>query len=167
MYDREKLKAKAVQYCELARTSLTRELGFGTQGIVYETGHNTAIKVYDRDDGYARERSVYLRLKERSITSIRGMNIPRFETFSDELLVLEMSIVHVPCIIDFGGAYIDKPPAHLARDESWMEQKAEEFGENWEEAQAVIRELEHRADIYLADINIGNIKFGEKLAGTG
>ena len=162
MYNREKLKAKAVRYCELNRASVARELGFGTQGIVYATTHKTAIKVYDREDGYKRERDVYLRLKERGIQTIRGMNIPRFETYSDALHVLEMSIVHVPCIIDFGGAYLDNAPYHVLRDDTWKEQMSEQFGEKWEEAQAVIRELEFRAEICLADINTGNIKFLEK-----
>ena len=50
----------------------------------------------------------------------------------------------------------------MVRDEIWREQKKEEFGNNWEEAQAVIREVEHRADIWLADVNTGNIKFSEE-----
>ena len=62
-------------------------------------------------------------------------------------------------MLDFGSAYLDEAPEHLVRDEFWHEQKAEEFGDHWEEAQAVIREIEHPADIYLADVNNGNIKF--------
>lgn len=46
-------------------------------------------------------------------------------------------------------------------DKAKLKAKAEEFGDNWEEAQAVIREIEFRADIWLADINTGNIKFPE------
>ena len=87
------------------------------------------------------------------------MSIPRIVGWDDELLTFEMSIVHVPCVIDFGGAYLDTPPDHMTRDAIWETQKSEEFGENWERAKSVIREIEHRVDIWLADINTGNIKF--------
>ena len=49
----------------------------------------------------------------------------------------------------------------MVRDEIWMQEKADEFGENWQQAQAVIRELEYRANICLSDVNTGNIKFQE------
>ena len=160
-YDKAKLKVKADQYCQKNSTIVARELGFGTQGVVYKTLHNTAIKAYALREGYRRERDVYARLKERNISSIRGLSIPRIVNWNDSLLVFEMSIVQVPCIIDFGGAYLDTPPPHMHRDELWHEQKAEEFGENWAEAQAVIKEIEYRAGIWLADVNTGNIKFSK------
>lgn len=130
--------------------------------MVFKTKRNTAIKVYNLKEGYERERDVYLRLKERNIQSIRGLTIPRIMRWDDNLYVFEMSVVHVPCMIDFGGAYIDNPPGHMVRDELWREGKAEEFGDNWEEAQRVIREFEHRAGIWLSDVNTGNIKFSPK-----
>ena len=46
--------------------NIIQELGHGTQGVVYQTNTNTAIKVYDLLSGYERERNIYLRLKERS-----------------------------------------------------------------------------------------------------
>lgn len=128
---------------------------------MYKTQHNTAIKVYDLKQGYQRERDVYKRLKERDIRSIRGLSIPRIVNWDDTLYVFEMSVVHVPCVIDFGGASLDSPPDHMIRDEIWKNQKAEEFGNNWQEAQAVIMEIEYRADIWLADVNTGNIKFSD------
>ena len=158
-YDKAKLKAKADEYCRQNNTILSREIGFGTQGVVYKTQHNTAIKVYDLKEGYQRERDVYTRLKERKIQSIRGLSVPRILNWDDELSVFEMSIVAVPCILDFGGAYLDVAPDHMCRDEIWLAQKSEDFGQNWEEAQSVIKEIEFRADIWLADVNSGNIKF--------
>jgi hypothetical protein len=64
-------------------------------------------------------------------------------------------------MLDFGGAYLDYLPEHLNRDDVWFKDKQIEFGDNWEEAMSVIREIEHRADLWLADINTGNIKFGD------
>ena len=125
IYDKAKLKAKAEKYCERNKSIISRELGFGTQGVVYKTQHTTAVKVYDLEKGYFREKNVYLRLKDRGIREIRGLNIPRIENWDNELLVFEMSIVHVPCMLDFGSAYLDEAPEHLVRDEFWLEQKAE------------------------------------------
>ena len=158
-YDKNNLESKAKTYCRLRGLILTRELGFGTQGVVYKTSRNTALKVYDLADGFNREIDVYFRLQERRITHIRGMSVPRIMDFDADLLAFEMSIVRVPCVLDFGGAYLDEKPDHMSRDESWFSSKAFEFGENWDEAQAVIRELEYRGDLWLADVNTGNIKF--------
>jgi hypothetical protein len=159
-YDRKKLLENAQLFCSANRNSIAAEIGYGTQGIVYKTNRNTAVKVHHLSQGYERERGVYARLTERSIVSSRGFSIPRIFAWNDDLLVFEMSIVHVPCVLDFGGAYLDLLPDHLQRDELWLEQKAQEFGENWLEAQSIIRDIEFRADIWLADVNTGNIKFG-------
>lgn len=103
-----------------------------------------------------------MRLRERDIQSVRGMTIPRIMNWDDGLLAFEMSIVHVPCLLDFGGAYLNNPPEHMVRDDTWQADKSEEFGENWLEAQNVIKEIEFRADIWLVDVNSGNIKFQPK-----
>ena len=127
--------------------------------MVFLTSRNTAIKVYNLREGYFRERNIYRRLKDRGIESIQGFTIPRIESWDDRLLLFEMSVVHVPCILDFGGAHLDNAPEHMKRDQTWLAEKSEEFGDNWEAAQSIIREIEHRADIWLSDVNTGNIKF--------
>ncbi len=91
--------------------------------------------------------------------TVRGLMIPRIKNWDDQLFAFEMSMVHVPCVLDFGGAYLDQRPEHVIRDDQWFEEKASEFGENWQEAQAVIREIECRGDIWMSDVNTGNIKF--------
>jgi hypothetical protein len=52
------------------------------------TNTNTAIKVYDLLSGYVRERNIYLRLKERSIDSIRNFKVPRIIDWNDDLFIL-------------------------------------------------------------------------------
>jgi hypothetical protein len=37
----------------------------------------------------------------------------RILEWDDKLYILEMSIVHVPCVLDFGGAYLDKRLDHF------------------------------------------------------
>ena len=88
--------------------------------MVFKTSENSAIKVHSLKQGFVRELSIYLRLQERRIDNIRGLIVPRLLNFDKELLVLEMSIVHVPCILDFGGSYLDEAPEHVVRDEEWI-----------------------------------------------
>ncbi len=158
-YNKLDLDTNAAKYCLDANTSIVDVLGFGTQGCVYLTGKNTALKIHAMPVGYQRELAVYQRLKEEKIHVIRGLQVPRLVAFDDKLLAIEMSIVHVPCLLDFGSAYLDEDPEHVRFDSHWFSEKEEEFGENWEEAQAVIRELMGRVGIFLADVNTGNIKF--------
>lgn len=162
VYNKNKIKEKAILYCQRQGIKIIQELGHGTQGIVYQSSNNSAIKVYDLFDGYTRERNVYIRLKERLIFSIQNFKVPRLLNWDDDLFALEMSIVHVPCVLDFGGAYLDNVPKHLpVRDEEWEKEKIEEFESNWEDAKSIIREIELKGDLWLADINTGNIKFEE------
>jgi hypothetical protein len=158
-YDRTALRAKADQYCQGNNTSVKQQLGYGTQGVVFLTERNSVVKVHSLKQGYQRERDAYRRLQERNIVTVRGLMIPRIKNWDDQLFAFEMSMVHVPCVLDFGGAYLDQRPEHVIRDDQWFEEKASEFGENWQEAQAVIREIECRGDIWMSDVNTGNIKF--------
>ena len=160
-YDIQKLTSVADDYCRINHSKVARLLGRGTQGIVFQTVHNTALKIHAREDAYLREIVVYRRLTERKITSIRGFQIPRFLNSDDNLFALEISIVHVPCVLDFGSSHDDEPPEYLGRDEDWLNEKQEEFGDRWEEAQSIISELEYKAGIWLADVNVSNIKFSE------
>lgn len=160
-YNKSTLKANADVYCVNTDTTVTKQLGFGTQGVVFLTKRDTAIKIHALSAGYIRERDIYMRLRDCGVERILGMKIPRLRGWNDDLFVIEMSVVSIPCIIDFGGAYLDTMPDHMVRDDIWLEEKSEEFGDNWKNAQSVIRELEHRANIWLADVNTGNIKFAK------
>lgn len=158
IYDKHALTAKGQVYCERNDTSISFELGHGAQGMVFKTERNSAIKVYNLTSGYFREVSVYRRLADRNIQSVQGFVIPRLFNWDDELFVFEMSVVHVPCIIDFGGAYLTWQE-HVVRNDAWISEKSKEFGVNWERAHSIIRELEYKADICLSDVNSNNIKF--------
>ena len=118
-YNKDALKAKADEDCLVNDTTVTQLLGFGSQGMVFKTQRNSAIKVHSLETGYLRERDIYKRLKDKGIRSICEMMIPRISNWSDRLFIFEMSVVHVPCIIDFGGAYLDEAPDHII----WCEMK--------------------------------------------
>ncbi|HYV34934.1 MAG TPA: hypothetical protein VE988_04465 [Gemmataceae bacterium] len=64
-----------------------------------------------------------------------------------------------PFVLDFGGAYLDKPPDFS--DEvmaDWAVEKQEQFGSRWPEAHAILRHLESYG-VLMVDVNPGNIAF--------
>ena len=89
-------------------------LGFGVHGTVFACvrassfGHN-ALKIHERAIPYYRERDVYVRLLDLEIKVIAGHHVPALIDYDDELLAIEMLIVVRPFLLDFGGAYLDRP----------------------------------------------------------
>jgi hypothetical protein len=81
--------------------------GDGTDGAVWRTANNTAVKVLLDSCKYDTELRCYQRLKERGIDKIFDLQIPVIASHDDELLAIEMDIVEPPFLLDFGKAYID------------------------------------------------------------
>jgi hypothetical protein len=135
---------RAREYAERRGLTLGKELGFGVHGVVFVTdnqtatgraGKQSAVKAHNREVEYVRERDVYLRLLECDVANIRGCEVPQFINCDDELLVLEMTIVSRPYVLDFGGAYLDHAPdfsEEVMAD--WHAEKIEQFGSRWPDA---------------------------------
>ena len=137
--------------------------GFGVHGTVYPcagpTGLRTALKIHEREEPYIRERDVYLRLWEHQLERIRGHHVPQLLDFDDDLLAIEMTVVVRPFVLDFGGAYLDKPPDYDDETlEEWRREKEEQFEHNWPAARSILYALQ-RYGIYVLDVNPGNIAF--------
>jgi hypothetical protein len=49
--------------------------------------------------------------------------VPQLVHYDDELLAIEMTIVSPPFCLDFGGAYLDRPPDYSP--EVWADWEAE------------------------------------------
>ena len=135
-------------------------LGFGKDGNVFASSMATAIKAHARLESYEREVLCYLRLAERAIIEVCGHHVPQLIDFDDQLLIIEMTIVTRPFVLDFAGAYIDAPP-DFPDDvlDQWRTEKAEESGERWPDVLSVMSELQQIAGIHLFDLNRGNIGF--------
>ena len=160
----EILTQHAQTYARRRRLRLAERLGHGVHGIVYaaecnaEPG-NVAIKMHRSRDVHERERDVYLRLREAGAVKILGFNVPQLIRSDDELLVIEMTIVSRPFVLDFAGAYLDSPPSFS--DEIWSEweaEKREQFEQCWPKVQAVLSALEE-FDIYMVDVSPSNVAF--------
>ena len=120
-----------------------------------------ALKVHKQEPDYGRERDAYSRLKERGITTISGCNVPELIAYDDELCVIAMTVVSRPFVLDFGGAYLDRPPDFSQKIlDDWRAEKQEQFGGRWKEVQAILAFLE-ALGIFVIDVNPGNISFGD------
>ncbi|MCY2974206.1 MAG: hypothetical protein NTW52_06015 [Planctomycetota bacterium] len=94
-----------------------------------------------------------------NITHVAGHRIPIMTGSDDELLAIEMTIVSPPFCLDFGGAYLNRPPDYSAEVlEDWREMKSEAFEDNWPKVESILAEF-RSFGVYIADVNPGNIRF--------
>lgn len=136
-------------------------LGDGTDGEVWSTEYDTAIKAHDYQGGYENERDAYLRLAEYGVTAeINGFSIPKMLGYNDELWIIEMDLVlNPPYIIDFAKVRINFPPDFT--DEVLADQDVkgiDDFGTNWPEVKSLMAALES-FQIYYLDPTPSNIVF--------
>lgn len=155
--------ARASAFAAKHNVQLERPLGRGKDGTVYSTSRPSAIKVHAYSGSYQRELACYLRLREQSITEIRGHALPRLLAYDDELQVIEMGIVTAPFVLDFSDAHLDAAPEFPEEViQQWHEEGIERFGaDRWERVQLVIATLRGQCGVILQDVNPGNITFGE------
>jgi hypothetical protein len=91
------------------------------------------------------------------VNQIQSLNVPQLVDWDDELLIIEMTIVTKPFLLDFAGATLDRRIEFSAEIwHEWEEAKREQFGDHWPFVQKVISELESLG-IYLHDVSSSNI----------
>ena len=136
-------------------------MGGGTDGHVWKTDKATAIKVFHRELGYLNERDTYARLQEYGITKqIDGFWIPKMVGFDDNLMIVEMDVMHEPpYVIDFAKVKLDRPP-EFSEDvlEEWERLGKFRFEHHWSEVKSLMHALES-FQVYYLDPQRGNITF--------
>jgi len=160
----ELLIQNARRYAAQHQLCLAERLGFGIHGIVFVAENNTkagktAVKAHRAAEPYQRECAVYERLRAAGVNEILGFNVPQLIRMDDELLVVEMTVVVRPFVLDFAGAYLDTPPDFP--EETWIEwevEKCEQFDVRWPKVQAVLGKLK-MLDIHMVDVSPSNIAF--------
>src|SRR5882672_9325477 len=146
----------AEAYAARHELRIAAQLGFGIHGTVHVVEdkikkEKSAIKAHLAAAPFQREVSVYERLKQPGIANILGFHVPQLLRSDGDLLVIEMSIVSRPFVLDFAGAYLDARPEFSEEIwADWEQQKREQFGERWRIVRAVMAAFEE-LDIYLAD----------------
>lgn len=86
--------------------------------------------------------------------------MPRLRGFAEDLLAIEMTIVHPPYVLDFASAVLDHP-YDFEQDvlDEWHARLEEQFGEHTPDAHSIIDELGARFGVFLYDLHRHNIKF--------
>lgn len=117
----------------------------------------SAVKVHHVHDTFVKEREAYSRLGRARVHQIQGLYVPQMLDCDDRLLVIEMSIVSKPYLLDFAGVSLDRR-MDFSEDlwREWETEKREQFGRRWPIVQKVRDELEGYG-IYLTDVSPSNI----------
>lgn len=137
--------------------SIRKTLGFGQDGHVFITHSNTAVKVLARPENFRLELACYERLNESGVTELGGFAVPRLRDFSEQLCVIEMSVVDPPFIVDFGKVHLDRRPDYSEEIMAdWRADYSERWGNDWLKVRSLLYSLE-RYGIYYMDPKPGNI----------
>ncbi len=159
-------QANAAAYAARYQLRLVERLGSGIHGTVHVAEHagkqdQSAITAHNSVAPYKREREVYGRLRNASVTAVLGLHVPQFIRADDELLVIEMTIVTRPFVLDFASAQLGtRPPFPEELWAEWESEKREQFGTRWKTVQAVMNALEELG-IFLGDVSPSNIAFAD------
>jgi hypothetical protein len=155
------------EYARQTLAALHHRLGYGKDGTVWESERDTAIKVFRTPDPFHREWAVYERLRDRGVMDIVGFNVPQLVRADEPLMVIEMTIVTRPFVLDFGSAYLDGSGPEFPEEimTEWLVETREKFGTNWGRAASVLHALE-RMGIRLTDVHPGNIGFVDEGGGA-
>ncbi len=157
---RDECEQRAKVYCEqrFCEPLFNSQLGWGQEGYVWETSQRSAIKVY-RENGeinFNREFRCYTILAEHGLIELKGFNIPQMIDSDSRLLVIEMTIVSAPYILDFGKANFAPHDFSEEVMEYYNQEREEWFEGNWDRVQNALYSLE-RLGIYYNDARPGNI----------
>jgi hypothetical protein len=99
--------------------------------------------------------------QQHGVVDVCGFHVPQLIDSDDELLVIEMTVVEAPFMLDFAGAHLgDAPDFSEEVWEQWRIEKVEQFGNRWPEVEYAIEWLRSRFGIQLLDIHPWNIAFG-------
>ena len=159
----EDIEKRASAYCERRSMGIKRQLGFGKDGTVFLTNMATAVKVHARIEPYERELTCYLHFQRHGVIEVCGFHVPQLIGFDDELLVIEMTVVERPFMLDFAEAYLgDAPDFPDDVLEQWRQETIEQFGTRWPEVESAVEWLEVRLGVQLLDIHPWNIAFADE-----
>ncbi len=125
-------KERAELYAKQNNLTIEKQIGGGFEGVVLGTSRKTAIKSLNNLALYRQERDVYLHLKAKNTSNVKGFQIPQFIADDDNLWVIEMTLVSPPFVLDFAGAsLLRKTDFEPEIGAEWIEEKKEQFEADW------------------------------------
>jgi len=107
------------------------------------------------------ELRVYQHFKQLGVKQIGLLRVPLLRGYDERLLVIEMSYVTPPYLIDFGKSKFKKPDFDQEAISMWEAQIAERFGENAGDVMQIHHQLWRKYGIYHGDPSPYNFNFGD------
>lgn len=151
------LESRARTYAERTGVALEARLGYGSDGTVWQTHRKTAIKVFEKAEVYRHELAVYVRLRDRRLRKIGDYSIPQLVRHDDPLMVIEMTLVNPPYVLDFGKVRLDTPPDYSPEVMAdFFARQKELWGKYWPEIRKIWGMLKS-VGIFHMDPKPGNI----------
>jgi hypothetical protein len=132
-------------------------LGEGIDGAVWLTSERTAIKVFENQAPFETETACYLRLAAAKVVDIRGFAVPQLVDYDSQRLVIEMTTVQPPYLLDFGKCYLDSKPDFSP--EVWNDlygRIKEIYEDRYDEVMSAVRALQ-KFGIYYYDVKPKNV----------
>jgi hypothetical protein len=141
---------------------VVERLGSGKDGDVFKTNRKSAIKIFKTSELYRSELRAYQLLDELSIRAIEGFKIPRLIGFDDHALLIEMTIVSPPRMLDFASC-VDEVELEFLNfsEEVWAEREthwSETFGHDWPLIQAAKNTFQRLTGLTYLDPSPNNIR---------
>jgi hypothetical protein len=162
--DFEDITTKAFAYAAERDLHLGRRLGSGREGSVWEVSDKRrifswAVKLHYEESPFLRERDCYRRLRDLRIHQVGGLNVPRLVASDDAWLVLEMTLVARPFLLDFASVRLDRDPDFTPEVMAdWEDELRERFDDDYPRLERVLAELRLHG-IFLTDVHPHNVAF--------
>jgi hypothetical protein len=154
---------RCLAYCQQAGFTVEELRGYGVDGYVWQATNDHILKVFrpERDAEFNQELAVYERLQDRETHRLQGFNIPHLLNYRSDLLVLELSYVQPPFVLDFANATLGAPPAGFDPESpDWIREKRALYGPRWPDVVRLLDALRH-IGIHYPDVHLGNIRADE------
>ena len=126
-------RLRAANHCG----AVIRKLGSGQEGYVWETTNKSAVKVFEREQHFNTELKCYQILQFHGVNEIEGFQIPELVSYSEEQLLIELTIVSAPYLLDFGKCRFSPPDYPSDAVEHYEKRCQDDFGMHWTRASAM------------------------------
>jgi hypothetical protein len=130
---------------------------WGWEAFLWLTTEDSVLKVHRNSKEFLQELAVYQRLATRGGKPLQGFQIPLLLDYDENRLVLELSFVRPPYVLDFGRATLDGAPADFDPESpEWIAEKQQSYGSRWPEIVRLLDALRHLG-IHYVDVHRRNI----------
>ncbi|MEZ6128610.1 MAG: hypothetical protein R3C59_07995 [Planctomycetaceae bacterium] len=138
------------------KTVASEKPGIGLEAVVWPAAKQNILKVHRLPNTFKNERQVYQRLDATNTQRLKGFSIPQRLHYDAEPLVVELSFVFPPYILDFGAARVIPRPSDFDLDRIEAE-FARQHGADWPDIRRLLEAL-MQLGVYYSDAHDQNIR---------